>query len=330
VTDAILGLAVGAAFGALAARGTVCFNAGVRRAAFERRFRILRVFAVAVAAQLLLLPLLDVAGVDPLTRAVETGQPPLLPVAQVVGGFAFGIGMALAGGCIAGILWKSGAGSLATAIAIGGFAAGELLVRGPGDGLLAELDAAGPRPEESSLHDIVGLPYGLLAPVAGAIALVLLVRRSRSGVTLGAAVGVVAAAAWLAADAAGYGYGLGFTGAADNVRDSLPAGDFGRLSFQAFLAVGVIAGAALALRGPLRVPDGARAARAFAGGTLMGVGANVAHGCNIGHGLAGIPLLSLGSLLATALMAAGVVVAWRFLLAPSPALRGAERPEPSW
>ena len=35
------------------------------------------------------------------------------------------------------------------------------------------------------------------------------------------------------------------------------------------------------------------------GGIFMGVGGSVAHGCNIGHGLTGIPLLSLGSLLAT-------------------------------
>jgi uncharacterized membrane protein YedE/YeeE len=328
--DVLLGLLVGGAFGALAARGTVCFNAGVRRAAFDGRFRILRVFALAIAVQLLLLPLLAAAGVDPLDRALDAGQPALLPVAQVGGGLAFGVGMALAGGCISGILWKSGAGSVATAIAIAGFAAGELVARGPGEEVLAELDAAGPLPADSALHDVVGLPFGLLAPVLGAIALVVLLRPSRSGAVLGVAVGVVAAVAWVAADWAGYGYGLGFTGAADNVRDSIAAGDAGRLSFQAFLAAGVIAGAALALRGPLRLPDGARAARALAGGLLMGLGANAAHGCNIGHGLTGIALLSLGSLVATAAMAAGALVTWRFLLAPLPGVRGAERPEPSW
>jgi uncharacterized membrane protein YedE/YeeE len=328
--DVVLGLLVGAAFGVLAARGTVCFNAGVRRGVFERRFRILRVFAVAVAVQLLLLPLLDAAGVDPLARALDAGQPPLLPVAQIAGGLVFGVGMGLAGGCISGILWKSGAGSLATALAIAGFAAGELLARGPGEDVLAELDATGPQPDDGALHEIVALPYGLLAPLLGAVALALLLRRSRSGAALGGALGLVAAAAWLAADAAGYGYGLGFTGAADNVRDSLAAGELGRLSFQAFLATGVVAGAALALRGPLRLPDGPRAARGLAGGVLMGLGANAAHGCNIGHGLTGIPLLSLGSLLATAAMAAGVVATWRLLLAPLPAVRGAERPEPSW
>ncbi|MFN2468692.1 MAG: YeeE/YedE thiosulfate transporter family protein, partial [Gaiellaceae bacterium] len=202
--------------------------------------------------------------------------------------------------------------------------------RGPGDEALADLDAAGPLPSESALHTLLDAPYGLLAPVLGAVALALLLRRSRSGLLLGIGVGLVGAAAWVAADWAGYGYGLGFTGAADNARDAIVGGDFGRLSFLAFLATGVVVGAALALRGPLRIPDRPRALRALAGGVLMGLGANAAHGCNIGHGLTGLSLLSLGSLLATALMAAGALLTWRLLLAPLPSLRGAERPEPSW
>lgn len=37
----------------------------------------------------------------------------------------------------------------------------------------------------------------------------------------------------------------------------------------------------------------------------MGAGGSLAHGCNIGHGLTGLQRLSLGSLFATASMAAG-------------------------
>ena len=72
------------------------------------------------------------------------------------------------------------------------------------------------------------------------------------------------------------------------------------------------------------MPDAARSARAAAGGLLMGAGGSLAHGCNIGHGLTGLPLLSLGSLLATASMAAGALLTWRLLLAPRPRLRGRE------
>ncbi len=39
---------------------------------------------------------------------------------------------------------------------------------------------------------------------------------------------------------------------------------------------------------------------------LMGVGAGIAGGCNIGHGLTGVPLLGLSSLTATLSIVLGV------------------------
>jgi hypothetical protein len=134
---------------------------------------------------------------------------------------------------------------------------------------------------------------------------------------------VVAAAAWIAADAAGYGYGLGFVGAADGTRAAIESG--AEAPFQLFLALGVVAGAALA--GPRRpsLPDRARAGRALGGGLLMGAGGSIAHGCNIGHGLTGVALGSFGSLLAVGCMALGALATWRLLLASRPAVRGTER-----
>lgn len=49
------------------------------------------------------------------------GSPSL---ANVVGGFIFGIGMVLAGGCVAGSLYKMGAGSMLSAVACAGLVAG--------------------------------------------------------------------------------------------------------------------------------------------------------------------------------------------------------------
>lgn len=82
----LLGLLVGGAVGALMSRGTVCFNAGVRRAVFDRDPGILRIFGLAIGVQMLVLPGLVLAGVGPLRAAVEGGQPALLPLAQVAGG----------------------------------------------------------------------------------------------------------------------------------------------------------------------------------------------------------------------------------------------------
>ena len=347
VGDALLGLAAGLAAGGVMARWGLCFNRALRRAAFERRPALLHAFAIAVGAQLLLLPLLIALGVGALERNADAGGPALLPVAQLTGGLAFGAGMALAGGCVTGMLWKAGAGAAALGIAIAGFAAGELLIRGPGEELIATLDDAA-RADESSLAGLLGASYEPVALVLGAAALAALLARRREGrdgptdalvrrrhrpasglvhrsdgVAAGLALGAVAAAAWLAAEAAGYGYGLGFVGAADGTRAAAGAGS--ALPFQLWLALGVLLGGAALGGRRLRVPDAARSARAAAGGLLMGAGGSVAHGCNIGHGLTGIPLLSLGSLLATASMAAGALLTWRLLLAGRPRLRGRER-----
>jgi len=322
VSDALLGLAAGLAAGAVMTRGGLCFNRALRRATFERKPALLRAFAIAVAVQLLLLPLLIALGVGTLERSADAGGPALLPAAQLVGGLVFGAGMALAGGCVTGMLWKAGAGAGALAIAIAGFAVGELLVRGPGDGLIAALDDAS-RPGENALTGLTGAGYQPLALVLGVVALAALITRGRGGLIAGLALGAVAAATWVAADAAGYGYGLGFVGAAEGTRAAVAAGS--GLPFQLWLALGVLAGGALLGERRLWRPDAARAARAAAGGLLMGAGGSIAHGCNIGHGLTGLPLLSLGSLLATASMAAGALLTWRLLLSSRPGLRGHER-----
>jgi uncharacterized membrane protein YedE/YeeE len=174
VDAALIGLVTGAATGVVMTRWGLCFNRGVRRAFFEGRPRVLRAFAIAVAVQLLALPLLVALGVGPLERSTEAGGIALLPVAQLAGGLAFGAGMALAGGCVTGMLWKAGGGTLALAVAIAGFAAGELLIRGPGADVPASLADAS-RPRTGGLPELLGdgaelVPVGDAAALAEAVA----------------------------------------------------------------------------------------------------------------------------------------------------------------
>ena len=275
----IVGLALGSVLGALMARGGVCFNRGVRRAAVAGDVGVLRVFALAVVVQLLVLPALELAGVVPLQANLESGAPRLLPVAVLVGGAVFGVGMALAGGCVTGVLWKAGGGSIATALAVAGFVVGEFVARGALLPVLDELDDAS-RPRESTLHGVVGIDYAPTALALGSVGFALLLgsRRPDRTVAAGVGLGALAAVAWVAADAVGYGYGLGFVGAADGTRDAVAAGAWDMLPLPLFVALGVLVGAAVATRGPLRWPDAARAGRGLAGGALMGVGANAADG----------------------------------------------------
>jgi uncharacterized membrane protein YedE/YeeE len=322
MSDALPPLIVGVAAGAVMARAGLCFNRALRRAAFERSPTLLRAFAIAVAAQLVVLPVLVAAGVGPLARSAGAGGPALIPAAQVAGGLVFGAGMALAGGCVTGTLWKAGAGVAALALAIAGFGVGELLARGAGAGVIEALDDAG-RPKPGSLPELLGGEYEPVAVIVGAIALAVLLARHRDGLIPGLALAAVAALAWVAADLAGYGYGLGFVGAAEGTRVAIEHD--AQLPFQLWLAIGVVAGGAIAGARRLSLPDGPRAARALAGGLLMGAGGSIAHGCNIGHGVTGVPLLSFGSLLAITCMAAGALATWHLLLAPRPRLRGEDR-----
>lgn len=323
IATAALGLILGVALGALMTRGRICFNAGLRRAAFEGKPTVLRIFAIAVGLQLLLLPLLQRLG-------VSLSPVGLFPIAQITGGLVFGAGMALAGGCIAGVLWKTGAGSVATAAALLGLAGGELLIRGAGRDLLSGLDAAAaPGPGAATLDEVLGLPYEPLAVVLGVVALIALLARRRDGLGFGLALGALSALAWVFAGWAGAGYGLGFAGTPSSLRDAIAGADPSLVSWPLWIAFGVVAGAALTARGPIRRPDAPRLARALVGGALMGAGASMAHGCNIGLGLTGIPTLSLGSALAVACMAAAALAVRRLALEPFPRLRGTERPEPA-
>lgn len=331
MTTVIGGLVAGAAVGAWMSRDRVCFNAATRKGVFDGEWTIMRIFAVAVGVQLLLLPLLVLFGVDLFSDSEALPAIGLFPVAQVVGGLVFGFGMALAGGCITGILWKSGAGSIATAIAIGGFAVGELLIRGgPLDGVLTSLDDAGPRPDTQTLYDLLGVGFVPVALIVGAVILGLLLRGGGNGVRAGIGLGVLGVITWLIVGLTDYGYGLGFVGSVESAENAITDSDAGLINFAFFLAIGVVIGGALALRGPLRTPDAPRALRAAAGGLAMGIGGSLAHGCNIGNGLTGIPLLSLGSILATAMMALGIVVTWRYVVSSHPGVKGKETPQSDW
>ena len=230
---------------------------------------LLRAFAIAVATQLLLLPLLIAAGVGTLERNAVAGGPALLPVAQLVGGLVFGAGMALAGGCVTGMLWKAGAGAAALAIAIAGFAIGELLIRNAGSELIATLDDAS-RPGERALTGL--LERRLHAACA---------RARRRGVRRAArprsrrpdrrlALGV-----WRPAPGSPRMWPDMATASASSARPTARARAIetgGALPFQLWLALGVIAGGAALGERRLRIPDAARAARAAAGGLLMGAG----------------------------------------------------------
>jgi uncharacterized membrane protein YedE/YeeE len=82
------------------------------------------------------------------------------------------------------------------------------------------------------------------------------------------------------------------------------------------LAAGVLSGAWLSSLLSRRYrwvpPEPGHVLHALAGGTLMGIGAILAGGCNIGQGLSGMSTLSVGSVLAVIgiVFGMGLGIAW--------------------
>ncbi len=120
--------------------------------------------------------------------------------------------------------------------------------------------------------------------------------------------------AWLLAEVHGSDYTFGTSSIPTAVWDWLTGG--GLASGWILLGlVSIIPGSFIAARraGTLwvRGETSRRCAQLAAGGFVMGVGAGIAGGCNLGHSMIGVPLLSLASITATIAMAGGVVIADR-------------------
>jgi uncharacterized membrane protein YedE/YeeE len=324
---------VGVAFGAALQRGRFCINTGFRDVLLIRDATMVRAWALAVAVQMASVAALNAAGWLPLS------VPPLWWAANIAGGLSFGAGMVLAGGCSSGTCYRVGEGMAGSILALLGFGAGILLAsRGaltPLESWLRSgtttLDGAAP-----TLANVLGVDaLWVSLAIATAIGLWLWRTPARTPAssgwswrTSGLALGGIGVAAWLASTASGRNYGLSMTGPLRTwFNAAFSSGTV--LDWGSVLLAGLIAGSFLSawwhreLR--WRVPQGPRLLQSGAGGIVMGVGAQIAGGCNIGHSLTGLSVLSLGSALTTACIVLGAwLMAYLLFVRPARMAAAAE------
>ncbi|WP_457555566.1 YeeE/YedE thiosulfate transporter family protein [Candidatus Pyrohabitans sp.] len=91
------------------------------------------------------------------------------------------------------------------------------------------------------------------------------------------------------------------------------------LNWRVWLNFGIIAGAFIGayLGGDFKIrmpPIRWRFLQVFVGGLLMGYGARLALGCNVGHIMSGIPQLAVSSFIAFAAIAAGAYIGGKILM----------------
>lgn len=114
-------LAIGLAAGFVMHRSDFCVTACFRDLFLFRDTFLLRQLILLVATSMILFEAGRLLGVLSPYPFPLLGPPSL---ANLIGGFVFGIGMVLAGGCVCGSLFKLGAGSAASLVAVLGMLAG--------------------------------------------------------------------------------------------------------------------------------------------------------------------------------------------------------------
>jgi uncharacterized membrane protein YedE/YeeE len=120
------GLIIGAAFGFVLQRGRFCMNSAYREVLFGD-YMLLRAYLLAVVIAMIGANLIEDLGwlrhVDE-AGALVTGElqrQAFVPWANIIGGYLFGMGIVLAGGCGSGIVYRIGEGNLAYVFAVFSF-----------------------------------------------------------------------------------------------------------------------------------------------------------------------------------------------------------------
>ena len=315
----ILAILAGLGIGYIFERGDFCFHSTWR--GLVQKPRPLDLFRAYLLTLLIAIPL--VQGMAALGW-IDPWIPPFAWQANIVGGLIFGIGMVVGATCITGLFYKLGHGMIGVLIALGFWAMGDIITYlGPLKPLREALRAnvISVDGQSATIGNLFGPAGVVLLAVLGVVAVIYLLRSPRNDrgklwtwLTLGAATGVFMSFAWLLARAGGSNYTYGTSGVPSGVVLALTGQSEGGASLWIPVAlISLIPGSFIAARRSgtfwLRGENVRRYAELAIGGLLMGIGAGIAGGCNLGHSLVGVPLLSLGSIASTLSMAAGVFLA---------------------
>lgn len=317
-----LAVLAGGALGYVFERGDFCFHSTWRgvfaRPAELSLFRAYLVILVVSTPVVQLMIALDV--IDPFI-------PPFAWKATILGGLVFALGMVIASTCITGMFYKLGHGMLGMIVALAAWAVGDLVTyRGPLKGVRESLNENPITASDAGVEQVATVssllgPFGVVVlwGLAG-LAVGFLGKspgpRDARGkllgwLPLGLATSAVLMVGWLLVRWHGFDYSFGTSGVPTQISHWIAGDEVGSMWIPLGL-VSLIPGALLAAKRSdtlwVRGETGQRFAQLGVGGFLMGVGAGVAGGCNLGHAMVGVPLLSLGSISATLAMIVGIGV----------------------
>lgn len=240
------------------------------------------------------------------------------PAANTVGGLILGFGMVLAVTSASGLFYNLGAGTITCLIGLVGFVLGDAIggwIELPGGGVIG----AG---EQATLPGVLHVPrWTVSVPLAVLVIVGLALRPARSEkprvrdqlgwIVGGTVLGVALVASWALAGAGGHDFGPNTEGAVSSLIRGQP--DRWEGAFVLALIPGAAVAALTTSAWELSRAHAGRLVKLLVGGLLLGLGGQIAGGCNLGHGLSGVAQLGLSSWLVVAAIIGGIVVGRRVL-----------------
>lgn len=289
-------------------------NSGFRDLLGRRDASRFKAYFLAIAIQMLILPLLQSLGITEFT------VPSFHPLGAIIGGFLFGVAMNWSGGCPAGVWYKLGGGSIGAFVAIVGLIVGYVTTE---SGALKALrlfvhgfgNTAGVK--SMTLASLFHLPLWWLSVPISLMLLYFLLKtspiKSNAGWnwrSTGMWVGLIGVIAWSASSQSGRFFGMAILPGSKDALEIVSYGNLSALSWDLFFVLGIPLGSFISAarsgsfsRSSLSGPAMWKLA---GGGFLLGASGSLAGGCTVSHGLGGIPLLSVGSIVFTIFAMVGV------------------------
>lgn len=340
----LAGLLAGFGMGFVARRQHFCTMSALERHWYADDSSGVRTWALAGAVALVLTQALAASGIAAIDRSFYL-SPNFAWSGYILGGLAFGFGMALVGTCGFGALVRTGGGSLRSIVVLivlglSAMAAQKGLIaqaRVPFvDDVALDLSFAGDQSLGSVASALLGLDIRLAVAAVVAACLFWWIfrdasfRRRTGNIAAGIVIGVAVGAGWAATT-------LASNSSFDIVQ--IEAGSFvvpvsdTILQFVTFtgvfpdygvgLVVGVVLGAAACAwsRRDVRweaCDDARELSRHLAGGFLMGVGGVFAMGCTIGQGVSAVSALALSAPVVLLSIAIGARMGLAYLIEGSP------------
>ena len=314
------GLIIGVLFGALLQQGRICFNSAFRDILLIKDNYLMKLAALALALQIIVFLLFSQFG-----WMVMNPKPLNIP-ANVIGGLLFGVGMVLAAGCASGTTYRISEGMTTAWLAAFGYG---LTAYATKEGALSGLNkwlgqfkvmaTNNPTYYVEQSGPTIGSLLNLNPWIPGIIVAALLLvyvfatKTTERKTTLdwrlaSVLLAILGGIAFVANSAAGTKYGLGITGGWINLFQAFLTN--APLNWIGLLVLGVMIGAAISAVATkefkLRMPRQPMTyVQVLGGGVLMGLGAVIAGGCNIGHFLTGVPQLAISSIVASVFFVLG-------------------------